>query len=85
MTGSGTGLASTWHDAAAKALHSKLFSVPGAMKRGRVRASQAPCLALTLIARGDLKREFMVTDADVVAIVQRGGRADPLVLYMHAV
>ena len=37
------------------------------------------------VARGDLESEFVVADADVVAIVQRGGGTDPLVLHMHAV
>ncbi|CKT35040.1 Uncharacterised protein [Mycobacterium tuberculosis] len=35
--------------------------------------------------RADLEREFMVTDANVVAVVQRDRGADSLVLHMHAV
>ena len=34
---------------------------------------------------GDPESEFMVADADVVAIVERCGGPDPLVLHMHAV
>jgi hypothetical protein len=33
----------------------------------------------------DLEGEFVITDSDVVAVVEGGGRADPVVLYMHAV
>jgi hypothetical protein len=49
------------------------------------RAGEAACLGLGPIARGDPEREFVVADADVVAIVESGGRADPLVLHVHAV
>lgn len=37
------------------------------------------------VARGDLKRELVVADADVVAVVQRGRGTDPLVLHMHPI
>jgi len=33
----------------------------------------------------DLKRELMVANTDVVAVLQRGGRTDPLMLYVHPI
>ena len=55
----------------------------------RTSASEIPIdgefLALGVVVTGYLEREFVVADADVVAILQGCGRVDSLVLHVHAI
>jgi hypothetical protein len=73
-----------------KVLHTgKSAQTPGVNLRQRRRCGDLLCPGAGMeFGSGvcvDPEGEFMITDSDVVAVVEGGGRADALVLYMHAV